>query len=165
MQVAPTEVIPKVTQIRDLPSGAIETFLTRHGLVLVLLPDDAEIPGSYWGAPEAGLIGNTIHARPDTPVHSILHTTCHWLCMTEERRATAHTNAGGDDIEEVAVCYLECLLADEIDGYNQELVFTDMDTWGYNFRLGSAREWFERDAEDAEKWLIRNNLRRLTLRR
>jgi hypothetical protein len=24
-----------------------------------------------------------------------------------------------------------------------------LDAWGYTFRLGSARAWFERDAEDA----------------
>jgi hypothetical protein len=30
----------------------------------------------------------------------------------------------------------------------------DMDAWGYTFRLGSARAWFERDADDARQWLI-----------
>jgi hypothetical protein len=25
--------------------------------------------------------------------------------------------------------------------------------WGYSFRLGSARAWFEGDAEDARIWL------------
>ena len=29
----------------------------------------------------------------------------------------------------------------------------DMDTWGYSFRLGDTRSWFERDAEDAMKAL------------
>jgi len=28
-----------------------------------------------------------------------------------------------------------------------------MDAWGYSFRLGSARAWFENDAEDAIGWL------------
>jgi hypothetical protein len=28
-----------------------------------------------------------------------------------------------------------------------------MDAWGYSFRLGSARAWFEQDAEDARAFL------------
>jgi len=28
-----------------------------------------------------------------------------------------------------------------------------MDAWGYSFRLGSAKAWFERDADDARDWL------------
>ena len=34
----------------------------------------------------------------------------------------------------------------------------DMDEWGYTFRLGSAKKWFEEDAEDALEWLIQFNL-------
>ena len=34
----------------------------------------------------------------------------------------------------------------------------DMDRWGYTFRLGSARAWFERDAEDARAWLMAQGL-------
>jgi hypothetical protein len=29
-----------------------------------------------------------------------------------------------------------------------------MDRWGYSFRLGSAKAWFEQDADDAREWLI-----------
>jgi hypothetical protein len=29
-----------------------------------------------------------------------------------------------------------------------------MDEWGYSFRLGSTRAWFEHDAEDARLWLL-----------
>jgi hypothetical protein len=29
-----------------------------------------------------------------------------------------------------------------------------MDEWGYSFRLGSTRAWFENDAEDARLWLL-----------
>ena len=29
----------------------------------------------------------------------------------------------------------------------------DMDEWGYSFRLGSTRAWFEGDAADAFEWL------------
>ena len=34
----------------------------------------------------------------------------------------------------------------------------DMDAWGYSFRLGSTRAWFERDAEDARAWLAERRL-------
>ncbi|MGH8455376.1 MAG: hypothetical protein ACRETW_13045 [Stenotrophobium sp.] len=33
-----------------------------------------------------------------------------------------------------------------------------MDAWGYNFVLGSAQAWFERDAEDARAWLLARGL-------
>jgi hypothetical protein len=33
-----------------------------------------------------------------------------------------------------------------------------MDAWGYSFRLGSARRWFEEDADDARAWLERHGL-------
>ena len=40
----------------------------------------------------------------------------------------------------------------EID-HGIERAFADMDAWGYSFRLGSARAWFEQDAEDAADYL------------
>ncbi len=33
-----------------------------------------------------------------------------------------------------------------------------MDRWGYTFRLGSAKTWFEQDAEDAKAWLQKHQL-------
>jgi hypothetical protein len=30
---------------------------------------------------------------------------------------------------------------------------SDMDAWGYSFRLGSTQAWFEEDAADARQWL------------
>lgn len=33
-----------------------------------------------------------------------------------------------------------------------------MDEWGYNYRLGSTRAWFEQDAEDARNWLCVHQL-------
>ena len=136
----------------------ISIFLCKHGLELVQTDADREIPGSFWGDDEAGLIENRLYARPDTPIHSILHEACHYLCMDENRRANLHTNAGGDYDEENAVCYLQILLADEIPGYSSERCMTDMDAWGYTFRLGSAKAWFENDAEDAREWLERRGL-------
>ena len=34
----------------------------------------------------------------------------------------------------------------------------DMDDWGYTFRLGSAKRWFQEDAEDARQWLLEQQL-------
>ena len=36
----------------------------------------------------------------------------------------------------------------------RERMFSDMDRWGYSFRLGSARAWFNEDAEDAISFLL-----------
>ncbi len=95
-----------------------------------------------------------MYARLDTPIHSILHESCHFICMSPERRVGLDRDAGGDDPEENAVCYLQILLADQIPGVGRQRLCDDMDTWGYSFRLGSARAWFEGDADDARIWLI-----------
>jgi len=129
--------------------AAVAGLLAEYGLVVVDVPAGEPIPGSYWGDDEAGLIGHRVYARPDTPVHSILHESCHYICMDEQRRAGLHTDAGGDYEEENAVCYLQILLAAGIPGFGSARCMRDMDAWGYTFRLGSARAWFERDAEDA----------------
>ena len=39
------------------------------------------IPGSFWGDEEAGIIGNTVYARDDTPVHSLLHEAGHLIVL------------------------------------------------------------------------------------
>ena len=124
-----------------------------HGLAVATVEDGAPIPGSYWGEPEAGLIGETLYVRADTPVHSALHEGSHFLLMDRERRMGLERDAGGTDTEEHAVCYLQCLLAERLPGYSREQCFADMDAWGYTFVLGSAAAWFERDAEDAQAFL------------
>jgi len=136
-----------------LPAGALDALLTPLGLRIHPVAQDAAIPGSYWGDSEAGLIGNGLYLRGDTPVHSALHEACHWLLADAERRATLHTNAGGTDTEENAVCYLQCLLADKLIGYSQARCFADMDAWGYSFILGSAAAWFAGDSDDAQQFL------------
>ena len=78
--------------------------------------------------------------------------------MSAERRRSLHKDAGSDDLEEMAVCYLQILLADEIPGVGRAKLMADMDAWGYSFRLGSAARWFAEDAEDALNWLISNKL-------
>jgi hypothetical protein len=136
----------------------VRALVERFGLTLALVDNDSEIPGSYWGAPEAGLIARTLYARVDTPLHSVLHEMSHVMCMDDARRAVLHTDAGGDAIEECAVCYLSILLADAIHGYCRARMFRDMDAWGYSFRLGGARSWFEQDADDARAWLLEHDV-------
>jgi len=132
---------------------AVAGLLDRYGLELALIAPQELIPGSYWGESEAGLRGDRLYARLDTPVHSVLHEASHYICMTPERRAGLDRDAGGDDLEESAVCYLQVLLAGTLHGVGRERAFEDMDGWGYSFRLGTARAWFEGDAEDARAWL------------
>jgi hypothetical protein len=78
--------------------------------------------------------------------------------MTPERRAGLDTDAGGDDAEESAVCYLQILLAGLLPNVGEERMCRDMDDWGYSFRLGSAAKWFAEDAQDAQLWLVRHGL-------
>ena len=142
----------------DIDASQVAALLAGYDLKLELLPHDAEIPGSYWGAPEAGLIGSTVYARADTPVHSLLHETCHLIVLPPERRAAVHTDATDSIDEENAVCVLQALLGDQIPGVGRHRVLDDMDRWGYTFRLGSARAYFEQDADDAFDWLRQRNL-------
>ena len=131
----------------------LRQLLARYRLSLEMVPDGASITASYWGNPEAGVRGLTVYARNDTPVHSILHEACHVLCMDSGRRRILNRDAGGDDLEEAAVCYLQIVLADHIDGVGSARLMQDMDAWGYSFRLGSTRRWYEEDAADACGWL------------
>lgn len=136
----------------------LERLLDRYGLSLTRVPLDERIPGSYWGECEAGLIGSNIFVRLDTPLHSVLHEAAHFICMTAERRAGLDTDAGGDDAEENAVCYLQLLLADLLPNVGRERICRDMDEWGYTFRLGCAAAWFNSDADDAREWLAAHAL-------
>ncbi len=148
----------KILTVGDLAVDTLKKFLQRYRLQLVIVSDGVPVPASYWGAPEAGISGDTIYARGDTPIHSILHESSHVICMTGQRRRDVHRDAGGDDLEESAVCYLQLLLADHIDGVGRQRLMQDMDDWGYSFRLGSTAAWFEKDAEDARQFLINHGL-------
>ncbi len=142
-----------VLMVSDCEFKSIQDLLHKYSLKLQLISDTISIPGSYWGDSEAGLISNTIYVRNDTPIHSLLHETCHYICMDNERRTTIDTNAEGDYDEENGVCYLQILLAANIPEMGQSRMLQDMDTWGYTFRLGSAEAWFNNDADDALAWL------------
>lgn len=154
------ENIPRsaVVTMADIEPGQLENLLKPYGLVVEMVASDRVIPGSFWGDEEAGLIGNTLYVRPDTPVHSALHEASHYICMDAGRRENLDTNAGGGYDEENGVCYLQILLAGELPDSSRELMMTDMDTWGYSFRLGSAQSWFYQDAEDARNWLIEKGI-------
>jgi hypothetical protein len=147
-----------VLTVAQLQPEALNTLLQRYGLQLEMVDNDKQIPGSFWGDSEAGLVGNTLFVRADTPAHSLLHEACHYICLSADRREGLHTNAGGDYDEENAVCYLQILLADFLPPLNSERIMADMDAWGYTFRLGSATNWFKHDAEDAQQWLAQNGL-------
>ena len=133
-------------------------LLAGYGLDLRLVASAEPIPGSYWGESEAGLQGNDLFARFDTPLHSVLHEAAHFICMSPERRVVLDRDAGGDDAEEGAVCYLQILMADALTGVAREQIYADMDRWGYSFRLGAAKAWFEQDAADARSWLLERGL-------
>ena len=137
---------------------SLEMLLERYGLTLHLVAPQEVIPGSYWGEREAGLIGAKIFARLDTPLHSVLHESAHFICMTPERRAGLDTDAGGDDAEESAVCYLQLIVSESLLNVGRQRMCRDMDDWGYSFRLGSTAAWFAEDAEDARAWLIRHGV-------
>lgn len=137
----------------DPVAKQLPELLERYGLQLEWVAGDQPIPGSHFGDSEAGLIGNRLLVRSDTPLHSAFHETCHYICMNGGRRASLHTDAGGDYAEENGVCYLQILLADQLPGFGHQRMMEDMDAWGYSFRLGSSSRWFREDAEDARQWL------------
>lgn len=147
-----------VVRVGAEPQADVRALARRYGVTLRFLGPDASLPGSYWGESEAGLRGDDIFVRGDTPLHSFLHELSHYVCMTGARRAGLHRDAGGDDAEECAVCFLQILLADELRQLGRDRMLADMDAWGYTFRLGSARSWFEQDAGDAVVWLRAHGL-------
>ena len=147
-----------VLELSDLDPREVSKLLSHYGVRLIQWPAAAPIPGSYWGPPEAGLIGDSLHVRGDTPVHSLLHELAHYVCMTAARRARLDIDAGGDYGEECAVCYLQVLLSDGLRGFGRCRCLDDMDAWGYSFREGSARAWLEGDAAEAREWLMERGL-------
>lgn len=145
-------------ELRHLDPAALEALLGAYGLELIRVRSGAVIPASYWGAPEAGIAGNCIFARDDTPAHSLLHELSHYICMTAERRAELWRDAGGGDEEENAVCYLQVLLGERLPGLSRERVLEDLDGWGYSFREGSAAAWFCGDGLASRRWLAEHAL-------
>lgn len=142
----------------DLPAQALQNLLSPYSIQIELVPNNNVIPGSFWGDSEAGIIKNKLYVRPETPVHSALHEACHYICLDTDRRNNLDTDAGGDYDEENAVCYLQILLGAKLSGCSADTLMKNMDSWGYSFRLGSASAWFHEDAEDAQQWLLKEQL-------
>jgi hypothetical protein len=145
--------MPHMLTLGDIDETAVATLLGSHGIALARVPDGAPIPGSYWGEPEAGIIATTVHARGDTPVHSLLHEAAHLIVLPPERRSLVHTDATDSVEEEDAVLVLQVLLAAALPGVGAARVLADMDAWGYTFRLGSAAAYVRDDADAAWDWL------------
>ena len=150
----PTNVL-NCNQSRQVQLAAL---LEPYGIEIQHVADDEAINGSFFGEREAGLIGNKLLLRHDTPVHSALHEAGHYICMDPLRRSKLDTDAEGDYDEENGVCFLQILLAEHLPDVGKERMMIDMDRWGYTFRLGSTKAWFETDAEDAEEWLINHGI-------
>lgn len=149
---------PDVLTCSEIAAADIEDLLGRYGVAVEWVADATPITGSFWGAPEAGIVGQRIYLRGDTPVHSLLHEASHIVCMTPERRQALKRNAGSDDLEESAVCYLQVLLADYLPGVGRSRLMQDMDAWGYSFRVGATTRWFDEDADDARAFLAGEQL-------
>jgi hypothetical protein len=147
-----------VLRLTSIDLADVRALLARYGLILETVADGESIPGSYWGETEAGVIGHCVHARSDTPVHSLLHEACHLIVAPREKVATIHTDASDSQAEEDAACYLQIVLGHALPGVGAARIADDMDRWGYTFRLGSARAWFANDAEDARAWLVERGL-------
>jgi hypothetical protein len=147
-----------VLRVGEIGFAAPAALLSRFDLTLQRVASGEPIPGSFWGDEEAGIIGNTVYARDDTPVHSLLHEAGHLIVLPAEERMTIHTDATDSIEEEDATCYLQIVLADELPGVGRERLMADMDAWGYSFRLGSTRAWFEHDAADALAFLRQRQL-------
>lgn len=133
-------------------------LLKPYGIEIEHVADHDDIQGSFFGEREAGLMGNKLFLRDDTPIHSALHEAGHYICMDPARREKLDTDAEGDYDEENGVCFLQILLAERLADVGSERMMIDMDSWGYTFRLGSAKAWFEHDAEDAQQWLIKHRI-------
>ena len=147
-----------VLRVGDIGFDEPRDLLARYGLDLVEVAADKPIPGSFWGDTEAGIIGNTVYARPDTPVHSLLHEACHLIVLPEDKRALVHTDATDSIEEEDATCYLQIVLGGHLPSVGSARIMEDMDRWGYTYRLGSTRAWFEQDAPEARAFLLDRGL-------
>ena len=158
LQPTPSPNEASVMRLGELGFVMPSTLLARYGLRLERVEPGCPIPGSFWGDEEAGIIGATVYARDDTPVHSLLHEAGHLIVLPDERRESVHTDATDSIDEEDATCYLQIVLADELPGVGRRRLMTDMDAWGYSFRLGSTQAWFEQDAANARRWLIARGL-------
>src|SRR5690606_37399604 len=73
-----------VLTLADIAFDDAAALLARYGVRLERVADGMAIPGSYWGEAEAGIVGATVYARGDTPVHSLLHEAGHLIVLPPE---------------------------------------------------------------------------------
>src|SRR5690606_35293918 len=118
--IAMSTIPPAVLLFRDIPEPPVRALLASHALELVVVSDGAPSPGSYWGEPEAGIIGSTVSVRPYTPVHSLLHEACHLIVLPPRRRAAVHSDATDSVDEENAVLVLQVLLSEQLPGVGRD---------------------------------------------
>ena len=89
-----------VLPLADLGLAPLRALFGAHGLQIHCVEAHAPIPGSYWGEPEAGLIGDVLHVRDDTPVHSgFSHTSrlaSHGCVRLEEPKQLAELLLASD---------------------------------------------------------------------
>ena len=159
--VAELDIAPDPTNVLNCDAqrqAELARLLSAYGINIQSVGDNETIPGSFFGDREAGLMGKTLYLRYDTPVHSALHEAGHYICMDPVRRDKLDTDAEGNFDEENGVCYLQILLSDRLNGVGKQRMMLDMDSWGYTFRLGSAKAWFEQDADDAKQWLVHHSI-------
>ena len=95
---------------RNLNSDSVKTLLGNYEIQVNCVKPDTEIPHSFWGSPEAGRLHEQLYIREDTPIHSILHEACHYVCMSSEQRIHTQIDAKGSAMEENATCYLTDLI-------------------------------------------------------
>ena len=133
--------------------AALDALFRAAELVRLELAAASDLPGSYWGDTEAGIIGRGVYVRTDTPLHSLLHELGHVVCADPVRGRALVRDAGGDDDEEAAVCLLQVCLAEALPGVGARSLAADMDAWGYSFRQGSTGAFLGGDARDAADWL------------
>jgi hypothetical protein len=141
-----------VLTLADIHFDDAAALLHRFGLRCSASPTAHRFPAATGANRGRDHRQRTVYARSDTPVHSLLHEACHLIVLPPERRApctpTPPIRSRGR-----RGLLLQGLLADALPGVGSDRVLADMDAWGYTFRLGSARAWFEHDADDAWAWL------------
>ena len=105
------------------------------------------------------MIGATVYARADTPVHSLLHEAGHLIVLPPERRAArAYRRHRFGRRRRRGLRAAGRCSATRCRASAATRVLADMDAWGYTFRLGSARAYVEHDAADAWRWLREHGL-------
>ena len=134
--------------LRDIGFDDVAALLARYGLAARARRRRRADPRQLLGRTRSRPDRPRVHARDDTPVHSLLHEAAHLIVLPPERARRAyrrHRFGRGRRRRLRAAVAARRRPARR----RPRALMADMDAWGYTFRLGSARAYFERDAEDA----------------